>query len=75
MKAAPHADVSSYTMTLDQYCEAFRAVGIPMDKKRLSEGIKAGIYPGRVVSVSPTGRTTFEIWRKDVNAFFAERKP
>lgn len=75
MKAKKPADGRSYTLTLSEYLEVFRAYGIPMDKKRLSEGIKAGLYPGRVVNIGPTGRTSFEIWRKDVEAFLEERRP
>lgn len=75
MRAQKPADGRSYTLTLNQCLDLFRSVGIPMDKKRLSDGIKAGIYPGRIISVGPTGRTCFEIWRKDVEAFLEERKP
>ena len=75
MKAKKPADGRSYTLTLGQCLEMFRAYGIPMDKKRLSEGIKAGHYPGRIISVGPTGRTCFEIWRKDVEAFLEDRRP
>lgn len=64
-----------YTLTLEQYVGLFRERGIPMDKKRLSDGIKAGFYPGRVVSEGPTGRTTFEIWRVDAVAFLDSKKP
>lgn len=66
---------TSYTLTLEQCLGLFRERGISMDKKRLSEGIKAGIYPGRVVSVGPTGRTCFEIWRVDVVAFLDSKCP
>jgi hypothetical protein len=75
MNAKNPAGGKSYTLTLAQCLGLFRSVGIPMDKKRLSEGIKAGVYPGRIVSIGPTGRTCFEIWRKDVEAFLEERKP
>jgi hypothetical protein len=75
MKAKKPANGRSFTLTLEQCLDIFRSYGIPMDKKRLSEGIKAGVYPGRVLSVGPTGRTSFEIWRKDVEAFLADRAP
>ena len=74
-KKAPPADDNSYTLTLKQCVEMFQAVGIPMDKKRLSEGIKAGIYPGRILNVGASGRHSFEIWRCDVEAFLQEKKP
>lgn len=73
MKAIPQE--KSYTLTLAQCTELFRSVGIRMDNKRLADGIRAGIYPGRVISVGPTGRTCFEIWRKDVEAFLRDRRP
>lgn len=65
----------SWTLTLAQYCDEFRKRGIAMDNKRLSDGIKAGLYPGRVACVGPTGRTTFEVWRVEVDAFFRAMDP
>lgn len=75
MKAKRPPEGKSYTLTLAQCTELFRSVGIKMDNKRLADGIRAGIYPGRVISVGPTGRTTFEIWRKDMEAFLRDRCP
>lgn len=69
------ANDGTYTLTLDQCCALFRERGIPMDKKRLSDGIRAGAYPGRIISQSTAGRTTFEIWRVDVVAFLDSKKP
>lgn len=74
-KAIPPAGGNSYTLTLKQCVELFQSVGIPMDNKKLSEGIKAGIYPGRILNVGATGRHSFEIWRCDVEAFLQEKKP
>lgn len=75
MKAIPPTG-KSYTMTLDQVVEEFRMVGIKTDKKRISDGIKSGIYPfGRIISVGPTGRCCFEIWRKDLEAFLDAMNP
>ena len=71
----PSADDNSYTLTLAQCVRLFQSVGIPMDNKKLSDGIKAGIYPGRILNVGASGRCTFEIWRCDVEAFLQERKP
>lgn len=63
------------TLTLEECAELFRSRGIPMDKKRLSDGIKSGHYPGRVINISPTGRAKLEIWTIDVLAFLEARTP
>ena len=64
------------TLTLEGVCQLFRDRGVPMDKGRLARDLAAGgVYPfGRVVNTSPTGRNTFEIWRKDVEAFLDSKE-
>lgn len=75
MRAKQLPNGQSYTLTLAQCTEMFRSVGIKMDNKRLADGIRAGVYPGRIVAIGSTGRTTFEIWRKDMEAFLQDRCP
>lgn len=61
---------SNLTMTIQDVAKLFRDYGIPIELRRLSDGIASGDYPfGRVVRTSPNGRRTFEIWRVDVEAF------
>lgn len=65
-----------YTLNLEECCALFRARGIPMDKRRLADGIKKGVYPGRVVNIGQkTGRASYEIWTKDVIAFLDSKCP
>lgn len=47
-----------------------------MDKGRLRKDLAAGnVYPfGRVVNISDGGRHTFQIWRKDVEAFLDSKE-
>lgn len=67
---------SNLRMTLDDVCQAFREMGVPMEKGRLADDIAAGVYPfGRVAKVSPNGRRTFDIWRVDVEKFLQSRIP
>lgn len=67
---------SNLRMTLDDVCQAFREMGVPMEKGRLADDIAAGVYPfGRVAKVSPNGRRTFDIWRVDVERFLQSRIP
>ena len=63
------------TLDLEGVCKLFRSYGVKMDKARMAKALAAGnVYPfGRVVSVSPGGRHTFEIWRKDVEDFLASK--
>lgn len=67
---------SNLRMTLEDVCQAFREMGIPMEKGRLADDIAAGVYPfGRVAKVAPNGRRTFDIWRVDVEQFLRSRIP
>ena len=64
------------TMTIDDVCKAMRAAGIPCSKDRVSAGLKTGCYPfGRIVNVGETGRTTFEIYRVDFEAWLRGKFP
>ena len=64
------------TLTLEGVCQLFRERGVPMDKNRLRQDLAAGnVYPfGRVVNISDGGRHTFQIWRKDVEAFLDSKE-
>ena len=67
---------SGLRMTLEDVCQAFRGMGISIDKGRLANDIAAGVYPfGRVAKVSSNGRRTYEIWRVDVESFLQSRIP
>ena len=53
-------------MTLDDVLLDMRELGMKMNKKHISQCMKDGTFPfGKVISVGPTGRTTFLIMRKD----------
>jgi len=63
-------------MTLEDVCKLFRSYGIPMEVRRLADGMENGAYPfGRLIRKSPNGRRTFEIWRCDVEAFIESKMP
>lgn len=64
-----------YTLNLEECCALFRERGIPMDKRRLADGIKKGVYPGRVFNTGKTGRASYEIWTVDVIAFLDSKRP
>lgn len=64
------------TMTLLEVYYAMREVGIRTSPKLIAAGIKSGAYPfGRVVSVGPTGKCTFEIFRVDFYAWLETKMP
>ena len=67
---------SNITMSIQDVAKLFREYGIPIELRRLADGIASGDYPfGRVVRISPNGRRTFEIWRVDVEAFLQSKIP
>lgn len=67
---------SNMTMTIQDVAHLFREYGIPIELRRLADGIASGVYPfGRVVRTSANGRRTFEIWRVDVEAFLRSKIP
>lgn len=54
------------TMTLREVQLDLRERGIQKSAAAISKGIKSGLFPfGTVVSIGDTGRTTFNIFRKD----------
>lgn len=60
-------------MTLDDVLADMRSHGMPMEKGVLSRCLKDGIFPfAHILSVGPTGRTSFLIMRRDYNEWARE---
>lgn len=58
-------------ITINETLQEFRKAGIHISQSVLADGIEDGTYPfGRLIAKT-SSRRTFEIWRKDVEAFLA----
>ena len=68
--------MAKLTLSINETLDVLRNSGIPMEVRRLCDGIEDGTYPfGRVVRKSPNGRRTFEIFLVDVEAFIKSKTP
>ncbi len=61
------------TLTLAEAASRLRLAGLKISKETLGEGLKQGVYPFGVGITNERGRTVFQIFNRQLDAWIAER--